>query len=45
MKVTAFNGSPRQEGNTSILIGHVFESLQKEGIETELVHVGGGKMA
>jgi multimeric flavodoxin WrbA len=44
MKVTAFNGSPRTEGNTSILIGHVFEALEQEGIETELVNVGGGKI-
>jgi multimeric flavodoxin WrbA len=44
MKVTAFNGSPRTEGNTSILIGHVFEALEKEVIETELVNVGGGKI-
>ena len=44
MKVTAFNGSPRQEGNTALLIGHVFEALNKEGIETELVQVGGGKI-
>jgi multimeric flavodoxin WrbA len=44
MKVTAFNGSARQNGNTSILIGHVFEALQKQGIETELVHVGGNKI-
>jgi len=44
MKVTAFNGSPRKEGNTSLLINHVFEGLQKEGIETELVQVGGEKI-
>lgn len=44
MKVTAFNGSPRQTGNTALLIGHVFEALNKEGIETELVQVGGGKI-
>lgn len=42
MKVTAFNGSPRKEGNTSLLIGHALEALNKEGIETETVHVGGG---
>lgn len=30
MKVTAFNGSPR----TSILIGHLFEALEEEGIKT-----------
>lgn len=41
MKVVAFNGSPRREGNTSILIRAVFEELNKEGIETELVHLGG----
>jgi len=41
MKVTAFNGSPRTSGNTSILINHVFKALQNEGFETELVQVGG----
>jgi len=44
MKVTAFNGSPRKNGNTSLLIGHVFAALEKEGIETELVQVGGEKL-
>jgi multimeric flavodoxin WrbA len=37
MKVTAFNGSARKDGNTSILINTLFAELQKEGIETELV--------
>ncbi|MEN6644209.1 MAG: flavodoxin family protein [Armatimonadia bacterium] len=41
MRVVAFNGSPRPKGNTSLLIGRVFEELQAEGIETELVQVGG----
>ncbi|WP_370574808.1 flavodoxin family protein [Methanomethylovorans sp.] len=41
MKVVAFNGSPRKEGNTATLIKYVFEELEKEGIETELVHIGG----
>ena len=44
MKVIAFNGSPRPQGNTSRLIGRVFEALNKEGIETELVQIGGGKI-
>jgi len=44
LKVTAFNGSPRPEGNTSILIGHVFKALELEGIETELVQVGGREL-
>jgi len=39
-KVVAFNGSPRKDGNTSILIGHMFEELENDGIETELVQVG-----
>lgn len=41
MKVVAFNGSPRKEGNTAFLIKHVLEELEKEGIETETVQVGG----
>jgi multimeric flavodoxin WrbA len=41
MKVVAFNGSPRAKGNTAILIETVFAELRKEGIETELVQVGG----
>ncbi|PWW81972.1 FMN reductase [Prosthecochloris marina] len=41
MKVLAVNGSPRKEGNTHKMIEKVFESLEAEGIETELVQVGG----
>jgi multimeric flavodoxin WrbA len=41
MKVVAFNGSPRKDGNTIGLINHVFRALQKEGIETESVQLGG----
>ncbi len=41
MKVVAFNGSPRKEGNTAALIKHVLTELEKEGIETETVQVGG----
>ena len=40
MKIVAFNGSPRRNGNTSILIGEMFKILQKEGIETELIQLG-----
>lgn len=40
MKVVAFNGSPRPDGNTARLIEHVFAELHKEGIETEAVNVG-----
>jgi multimeric flavodoxin WrbA len=41
MKVVAFNGSSRKDGNTAILIRKVFEVLNKEGIETELVQLAG----
>lgn len=41
MKVVAINGSPRKNGNTTIIIRKVFEELEKEGIETELIHLGG----
>ncbi len=44
MKVTAFNGSPRKAGNTSLLIGHACEALNREGITTEVIQVGGGKL-
>jgi multimeric flavodoxin WrbA len=44
MKVVAFNGSPHKEGNTSILINLVLGELTKEGIETEVVQVGGKKI-
>ncbi|MCK5512664.1 MAG: flavodoxin family protein [Thermodesulfovibrionia bacterium] len=35
MKVVAFNGSARKEGNTSILLNMVLDELKNEGIETE----------
>ncbi|WP_406656371.1 flavodoxin family protein [Methanolobus sp. ZRKC2] len=41
MKVVAFNGSPRKDGNTAKLIGNIFSELEKEGIKTELVQLGG----
>ena len=44
MKVTAFNGSSRKDGNTAILIKHVFSELEKEGIKTELVQLSGKKI-
>src|SRR4030042_2363899 len=39
MKGIAFNGSPRRDGNTALVIGHVFGELEKHGIETELVQI------
>lgn len=41
MKVVAFNGSPRQNGNTAIMINHVLTLLKKHDIQTEMVQVGG----
>lgn len=40
MKVVAFNGSPREKGNTYFALKMVGEELEKEGIELEIVHVG-----
>ena len=40
-KAVAFNCSPRRNGNTNLLLGKVNETLEKEGIVTETVHVGG----
>lgn len=44
MKVTAFNGSPRTDGNTVAMIRRVFAELEKEGIETELYQLGGRRI-
>jgi multimeric flavodoxin WrbA len=41
MKVIAFNGSGRKDGNTAILLNVVLEELLKEGIETELIQLAG----
>lgn len=41
MKVLAINGSARKDGNTSLLVNTVFEELNKEGIETEMVQLSG----
>ncbi|ABR47690.1 NADPH-dependent FMN reductase [Alkaliphilus metalliredigens QYMF] len=40
MKVVAFNGSPNKEGNTYHAIKIVADELEKEGIITEIIHVG-----
>lgn len=41
MKVVGISGSARKDGNTAILIKRVFEELEKEGIETELIQLAG----
>lgn len=40
MKVLAFNGSPKEKGNTWHALGMVAAELEKAGIETEIIHVG-----
>lgn len=41
MKVIAINGSPRKDGNTALLLKTVTDRLEKHGIETETVRIGG----
>lgn len=44
MKVVAFNGSARKDGNTKILVDTVFAELKKAKIRTELVSLAGKKI-
>jgi multimeric flavodoxin WrbA len=44
MKVVAFSGSARKDGNTAILVRQVFAELEKDGIETELVQLAGERL-
>jgi len=41
MKVTAFNGSARKNGNTAIMLEVALAELNKQGIETELYQLAG----
>lgn len=41
MKVIAINGSPRKKGNTYSSLNKVIDELKSEGIETELLQLGG----
>jgi multimeric flavodoxin WrbA len=41
MKVVAFSGSARKDGNTAVLVREVLTVLENEGIETELVQLSG----
>ncbi len=45
MRVVAFNGSPRRDGNTAILLRAVLAEIEAEGGDTELVQVGGRRIA
>jgi multimeric flavodoxin WrbA len=44
MKVIAFNGSARTDGNTAILLNGVMDALSNQGIETELFQLSGRKI-
>lgn len=41
MKIVAFNGSARKDGNTAILLKRAFKALEAEGFETELIQLAG----
>lgn len=41
MKVLGINGSARKDGNTALIMKIVFEELEKEGIETEMIQLSG----
>ena len=41
MKVVAFNGSARKDGNTALITQQVLSELEKEGIDTELIQLAG----
>jgi multimeric flavodoxin WrbA len=41
MKVVAFSGSARRDGNTAMLVHRVFAPLEAAGIKTELVQLAG----
>ena len=44
VKVIAFNGSARKDGNTTILLEYVLNELRQEGIETEMQQLSGKKI-
>jgi multimeric flavodoxin WrbA len=41
LKVVAFNGSARKDGNTALLLHRVLQVLEAEGVETELIQLAG----
>ena len=40
MKVLLINGSPHKQGNTFTALSEVAKTLEKQGIEAEIVHIG-----
>ena len=41
MKVMAFNGSPRKNGNTAALLRRCLAAVETEGVETRFIQLGG----
>jgi len=41
MKVLILNGSPRKNGNTTIALNEMIKEFERNGIETEMIQVGG----
>jgi len=41
VKVVAFNGSARKDGNTAVLLRQVLKVLESEGFEVELIQLAG----
>jgi len=41
MKAVGIVGSPRKGGNTEILTKHALQAIEEEGLETELIRLGG----
>ena len=44
MKALAINGSPRNNGNTAVLLRKMLNELEIEGIATELIQLSGKKL-
>ena len=40
MKVLILNGSPREDGNTSVAVNELVKTFEEEGVETEVVRIG-----
>ena len=44
MKIVAFNGSARKDGNTAILLKRILKVLETHGFDTELIQLAGEKI-
>jgi multimeric flavodoxin WrbA len=44
MRVIAFSGSARKDGNTALLVRRVFDELEAAGVECELIQLAGQRV-